>query len=110
MRLIRKVVKKYGWVVIYLKKRKFILGTFTYLFSHCGIKKGRHAITWIGDLSYGKLSIPKRPTSNKCPCCSEYLVPIYYAGIDPPFQEEENFEGFVGSSDWYEEKTGYSTL
>jgi hypothetical protein len=107
MRLAKEIVKKYGWVVIYLQKRKFVLGTFTYLFSHCGIKKGRHAITWIGELSYGKLNVPKRPASSKCPCCNEFLVPIYYAGTDPPFQNEENFEGFVSSSDWYEEKTGY---
>ena len=105
MRLVKVVAKKYGWVVIYLKRRKYLFGTFCYLFSHCGIKKGRHAITWLGDLSYGKLTIYKRPNIGKCPACGRKLVPIYYDGIHPVVPPDEMFEGFVDSADWYEVKT-----
>lgn len=105
MRLAETISRKYGWTTIYLGKRKFLFGTFAYLFSHCGIKEGRHAITWLGKLSYGKLSIPKPPTSSKCPCCNEYLVPIYHTGKDPPIKKEEKFEGFVDGTDWYTVKT-----
>jgi len=97
MRLVRDVAKKYGWVVIYLKRRKNLFGTFCYLFSHCGIKEGRHAITWLGKLSYGKLKIFKRPNIGKCPGCGRKLVPISYDGKHPVVPPDDYFEGFVDS-------------
>ena len=112
MRLVKEVAEKYGWVVIYLKKRKYLFGTFCYLFKHCGIKKGRHTITWLGglsyrqgDLSYGKLETKKPTDSDKCPGCGRKLVPIFYAGKDPVVPPDNKSGGSVDSEGWCEVKT-----
>ena len=101
MRVVKEIAQKHGWVVIYLRKRKYLFGTFCYLFSHCGIKKHRHAITWIGDLSYGKLKIDKKPKSYKCPHCGRNLVPIFYDGVHPVVPPDKEYEGLVEPEGWY---------
>ncbi len=105
LRNLKLVATRYGWRVIYKGKRKTILGTFTYLLSHAGVKKGRHSVTWVGEMSYGKLKIDKRPNVGKCPACGRKLVPIYYVGKHPPVPPDKPFEGFVDAEGWYEVKT-----
>ncbi|MBM3910807.1 MAG: hypothetical protein FJ356_04075 [Thaumarchaeota archaeon] len=99
------VARKYGWKVLYKGVRGNIFGTFQYLLSHCGIKDKRHAITWLGKLSYGKLKVEKTTKSNKCSICSKELVPIYYAGTHPVIPPDKPFLGIIDSEDWYEVKT-----
>ena len=105
MRLVKEVSKKYGWVIVYLKKRKNLFATFCYLFSHCGIKEGRHAVTWLMGLSYGKLRIEKRPKSHKCPACKQDLVPIFHDGIHSGIPPDKEFVGFVDPEGWHLVKT-----
>jgi len=105
MRLVKEVTKKYGWVVVYFKKRKYLFGTFCYLFNHCGVKKGRHAVTWLMGLSYGKLRIEKRPKSYKCPACKRNLVPIYYDGVHSGIPPDKEFADFVDPEGWHVVKT-----
>lgn len=95
-----------GWFVKYLGERDSVLATFYYLLSHCGIKKGVHAITWFGDLSYSKLGHGNNDQNyKKCPSCSRKLVLIYYAGKHPPVPPDKPFEDFVDAEGWYEVKT-----
>ena len=92
---------KYGWFIKYLDVRKSVFQTFFYLLSHCGIKKGFHALTWIGDLSYSKLKLEKEPDLSKCPVCGRKFIEIYHDGVHPVVQPERIFEGLVDSGDWY---------
>lgn len=93
--------RKYGWFVKYLDVRKSVFQSFFYLLSHCGVKKGFHALVWLGDLSYSKLKLEKEPDSNLCPLCSQKLVPIYHEGEHSGIPPDEIFEGFVDSEGWY---------
>ena len=69
--------KKYGWVVKNKGERNSNYGTIRYILSHAGIKKGYHTLTWFGDLSYSKLSMPNYENeSNLCPYCSEKMVRV----------------------------------
>jgi hypothetical protein len=97
--------RKYGWFVKDLGFRESVFQTFYYLLSHCGIKKGFHALTWFGSCSYSKLKIEKEPDSNICPACGKKLVQIYNEKPDPPIPPDKIFEGFVDSEGWYEVKT-----
>ena len=40
-----------------------------YLLSHAGVRKGTHAVRYLGDVSYRKLKIEKEPFSHNCPYC-----------------------------------------
>jgi len=69
--------KKSGWVVKDKGVRESNYGTIRYILSHAGIKKGYHTLTWFGDLSYSKLSMPKyENVANLCPYCSEKMVRV----------------------------------
>ena len=69
--------KKSGWVVKNKGERNSNYGTIRYILSHAGIKKGFHTLTWFGDLSYSKLSMPNYENeSNLCPYCSEKMVRV----------------------------------
>ena len=69
--------KKSGWVVKNKGERNSNYGTIRYILSHAGIKKGYHTLTWFGDLSYSKLSMPNYENeSNLCPYCSEKMVRV----------------------------------
>ncbi len=97
----------FGWKKWYVGNmgfRKSVFHTLHYLLSHCGIKKGVHALTWLGDLSYCKLDVQIEEKCNECPYCKSRLVPIFYAGIDPVVPPDQYFEGFVDADGWYEEK------
>lgn len=97
--------RKNGWFVKDLGIRESVFQSFYYLLSHCGIKKGFHALTWFGDLSYSKLKIEKEPDSSICPVCNQKLVLIYHDGIHPVAPPDQIFEGFVDPFDWYEVET-----
>lgn len=44
-----------------------------YLLSHTGVRKGSHAVRYLGDISYRKLKLPKEENMHKCPYC---LLPL----------------------------------
>ena len=64
------IFQKNGWLVKNIGIRENPIGTIMYLLSHAGVKKGRHTITWFGNLSYSKLKIEKSDFHIKCPECS----------------------------------------
>ena len=99
------IEEKYGWKVLYKGKRKTLFGTFCYLLNHCGVKPGRHSVTWLGRLSYGQLRIKNQPESPKCPACGRKLVPIWYDGVHSGIPPDEEFKGFVECEGWYLVKT-----
>lgn len=105
LRNLAAIALRYGWIIIYKGIRKTVFGTFCYLLSHCGVKKGRHTVTWIGKLSYGKLKVEKEPNSGKCPVCGEKLRPIYHKGVHPMIPPDKEFEGFDESEGWCLVKT-----
>jgi len=88
------------WFIKYVGVRKSVFHTFYYLLSHCGIKKGFHALSWAGVLSYSKLKIEDEPKNHRCPICNSKFVELYYAGWDPPIKSDQYFEGILDSDDW----------
>jgi len=69
--------RKSGWIVKNKGERNSNYGTIRYILSHAGIKKGFHTLTYFGDLSYSKLSMPKYENeTNLCPYCSEMTVRV----------------------------------
>ena len=99
------IAEKYGWKVLYLGKRETILGTFSYLLNHCGVKPNRHSVTWLGRLSYGQLRIQTKTESYKCPGCGQKLVYIWHDSVPPGIPPDEEFEGFVDCEGWHLVKT-----
>jgi hypothetical protein len=69
-----------------LQENFIIIGLI--VLSHAGIKKRYHTLTWFGDLSYSKLSIPEYENEvNLCPYCSEKMIhvaPCEFMGEPPP--------------------------
>ena len=94
--------RKSGWVVKSKGERDSNYGTIRYILSHAGIKKGYHTLTWFGDLSYSKLSMPKYENeSNLCPYCSEKMKLIVNRDVslgEPPPQQ---MECLVDLCDWF---------
>lgn len=88
---------KYGWFIKIEDERESVFQTFCYLLSHCGIKKGRHTVTWTGDLSYSKLKLEKEPKITCCPVCGGDFMPIYHDGIHPVVPPDAPYEGLVDS-------------
>jgi len=82
---------KNNTVVVNLGVRDSVYATFVYQLSHCAIKKGRHSLTWIGNLSYSKLKPPKEDDKDdRCPFCNEMLVNLEIcSGYDPPMEESD---------------------
>jgi len=93
---------KYGWFIKICEERESVFQTFCYLLSHCGIKKGYHALTWVGGLSYSKLKVEKEPKITKCPICGGDFEEIYYAeGYHPIVPPDKPYEGLVDAEGWY---------
>jgi len=89
--------RKNGWIVKNIGIRENPIGTIMYLLSHAGVKKGRHTITWFGDLSYSKLKVEKLDFHIKCPeCGSNYQRLICFikgfVSKPPPIKVEMSFE------------------
>ena len=95
----------YGWYVKDKGFRNSVFQTFCYLLSHCGVRKGSHAVSWIGSLSYSKLKVEKEPKITCCPVCQDKFVEIYYDssdGIHPIVPPDKNYEGLVeDDGGWY---------
>ena len=94
--------KKSGWVVKNKGERNSNYGTIRYILSHAGIKKGFHTLTWFGDLSYSKLSMPNYENeSNLCPYCSEKMVRVLTCdgSLDRP--PPQILECFVDVALWF---------
>ncbi len=102
---IAQTFSKYGWFIKYLGVRESVFQTVSYLMSHCGIRKGNHTVTWLGNLSYSKLKIEKEPPLSTCPCCGEKFIEIYYEGLDPIVPPDKIYEGLVDYDGWYQVKT-----
>ena len=85
--------RKSGWSVKDKGERESNYGTIRYLLSHAGVKKGFHSLTWFGDLSYSKLSMPKHESEYlNCPYCSEKMKLIVNRDVslgEPPPQQME---------------------
>ena len=97
---------KYGWFIKIAEERESVFQTFCYLLSHCGIKKGKHTVTWSGNLSYSKLKLEKVPKITCCPVCGGEFMPIYHDGIHPVVPPDIPYEGLVDSDgDWYTVET-----
>lgn len=93
---------KYGWFLKVAEERRSIFQTFCYILSHCGIKKGVHTMTWIGNLSYSKLHVEKEPKITNCPVCGAEFVEVYYEGLFHPIvPPDKPYEGLVDSDGWY---------
>ena len=92
---------KNHWFIKDLGIRKSVFHTFYYLLSHCGIKKGFHALSWAGVLSYSKLKIHDEPIITKCPLCNGEFVEIYFDGLDPPIDGDRYFVGQLNSDGWH---------
>ncbi len=95
MAKLRKTYGKFGWYVKNGGERETLFGTFWYLLSHCGVKNGKHSVTWIGKLSYRKLRIEKEQKITCCPVCEGKFMPVSYEGIHPIVIPERHFEGLV---------------
>ena len=94
--------RKSGWIVKSKGERDSNYGTIRYILSHAGIKKGYHTLTWFGDLSYSKLSMPKYENElNLCPYCSEKMVRVLDVdgsmGEPPP----QMMECVVDVKEWF---------
>jgi hypothetical protein len=81
----QKYLKSGGWIVKNHRVRKDIGATIYYQLTHCGIKKGYHAISWVGSLSWRSLKvIPEPVEKDECPYCGRTLRKItYYSGNSP---------------------------
>jgi len=99
---------KFGWLVKDFGIRDSVFQTFCYLLSHCGIKKKVHTVSWLGNLSYSKLKVPKEPRITCCPICGGEFMPIYYDGIHPVVPPDKNYEGLVDDDGrWHLVETYY---
>jgi hypothetical protein len=70
---ISEVYNKTKWVIKNLGDLKTDKDIFTctrYLLSHAGVKKGRSAVRYFGDMSYRKLKVEKESKIPHCPYCS----------------------------------------
>ena len=98
---IRKAFGRYRWYVKNEGERESVFQTFCYILSHAGIKKGHHAVTWFGKLSYRKMSMEKEPKITKCPVCDEDFEEIYYAEeVHPIVPPDKPYEGLVDAEGW----------
>jgi hypothetical protein len=90
-----------------------IFNCVRYLLSHAGVKKGTHAVRYLGDISYRKLKVEKEPQRHHCPYCSLPLTiffikdsakskkpPINHVGL----WEKDNFSPYVPNEDPTKEK------
>jgi hypothetical protein len=93
---------KFGWFVKDLGIRESVFQTFCYLLSHCGIRKGTHTVSWMGQLSYSKLKVEKEHKITECPICGADFLPVYYNGVHPVVPPDKHFEGLVDDDgEWY---------
>jgi len=100
--LIAENFRKSGWIVKNKGTRESNYGTIRYILSHAGVKKGYHALTWFGDLSYSKLKVPEYENElNLCPYCTEKMVkllPTDSSLYEPPPQM---MECIVDPCEWF---------
>ena len=93
---------KSGWVVKNKGVRESNYGTIRYILSHAGIKKGYHTLTWFGDLSYSKLSMPKYENETKlCPYCNEKMVMVLTCDGSCDRPPPQQMECFVDVGLWF---------
>jgi len=97
---------KAGWTITNLGDLETDTDIFRcarYLLSHAGVRKGTHAVRYLGDISYRKLKVSKEPKIHVCPHCELPLTiffiknspkskkpPINYVGL----WEKSNFVPF----------------
>jgi len=99
---------EYGWVIKNIGIRKSIFQTLYYQLSHCAIVKGKHSLTWFGDLSYHNsiLKVEIEPILQLCPGCHRELVDLEFTGRGEP-PPNEIFEGFVDAGSYFAAKVPY---
>jgi len=91
----KELSRKDGWIIKNLGIRKSIFWTLYYQLSHCGVMKGKHTLTWFGELGYSNsiLKVELDNTPEQCPFCYAQLVELEFTGRGEP-PPDENFEGF----------------
>ncbi len=90
-----------------------IFNCVRYMLSHAGVKKGTHAVRYLGDVSYRKLKVEKEPQNHHCPYCYQPLTiffirdskkshkpPIDYVGL----WEKDNYSPYLPNEDSTKEK------
>ena len=91
-----------GYIVKNIGIRKTLPGTIFYQLSHCGVSSERHAVTWFGALSYGKLHVrydlEKELT---CPLCRGKLHRLMWIGKGQmPLDDIEGVAFFDDAENW----------
>jgi hypothetical protein len=84
-----------------------------YLLSHTGVKKGRSAVRYLGDISYRKLKVEKEPKNHNCAYC-ELPLTIFFVknspkSLKPPIDhiglwEKDCFAPYYPNDDWRKEE------
>jgi len=93
--------RKTGYVIKNLGLRKSVFSTAWYQLSHCGIRKRRHTVVWVGLLAYNKLKIPILPSvSDICPICGLPLNSIKYDGETNPLEKMPKGGFFEDPDGW----------
>lgn len=93
---IEKAFGMYHWYVkIAEEERESVFKTMCYLLSHCGIRKGNHAVIWIGKLSYRKMKVEKENKITCCPICEGKFGQVSHDGPHPIVTPEKPYQGLV---------------
>jgi len=102
------VYKKNGWITKNIGVRESFSNVLSYQLSHCAVVKGKHTLTWFGDLGYrnGKLKVENKPKPSKCPECNAVLVELLHNGRGEP-PPKGDFEGFVNADSYFAPKKPY---
>jgi len=103
-----KTYQEHGWVIKNIGIRKSVFQTLFYQLSHCALQKGKHCLTWFGDLSYHNsiLKVEDEPILSLCPECHKELVELEFTGVGEP-PPNEIFEGFVDVVSYFAPKIPY---
>ena len=100
-----------GWFVGYKGWRDSVFQTFCYLLSHCGVKKSKHSVSWLGGLSYSKLQVDYEEPNTSCPACGRPFIEIYYDGVHPVVPPDRCYEGLVDSDGrWHPVNTEWEPI
>lgn len=103
---VKEQYEKSGWITKNLGIRSSVFSTAHYQLSHCGIKEGKHSVTWFGRLAYNKLKVvPEIVEKRTCPLCGADLVSLLWVGggLCPYEAEGEYYDipaNWVGSLGW----------
>jgi hypothetical protein len=106
---VKELHNKEGWITKNLGTRDSVFATAHYQLSHCGIKEGKHTVTWFGRLSYNDKNFKPKPEDvekKTCPLCGGELFQLRWVGEgELPFIEEGEY--FDSPSNWVGSLSGW---